>query len=57
MRQTSHCVGVGGLSREVGDSDGGDVVAGGAWCGSGWWWWSDDTFCIIIIVSCSCIVF
>ena len=35
MRQTSHCVGVGGLSREVaggGDmvaSDGGDVVAGG----------------------------
>ena len=37
VRQTSHCVGVGGLSREVGDSDavlvvpsdGGDVVAGG----------------------------
>ena len=34
MRQTSHCVAVGGLSREVGDSDAvlvvpSDVVAGG----------------------------
>ena len=37
VRQTSHCVAVGGLSREVGDSDAvlvvpsddGDVVAGG----------------------------